>query len=479
MVARWLGRAVVVLVAGLIGLILLAPGVAVADEETAEPSAEPTSSETPEDEQTADPGQEATEESDEVVVEGSGFLVTLIDESDKSGGEAGTPIPEVTLSVFECPELATDGTCPERGDELGTEVTNSEGQVFFSLERGRYVLALDEGTLPDGIELDDNTSAELGQTLRLSAPTNMVFPIGTSAVESASFGEELSTNVVSGLKFGLIIALAALGLNLIFGTTGLTNFAHGELLTFGAAVTLGFNLIGIPVIAAAALGLICSCLFGYLQDRGIWRPLRHRGSGLIAMMIVSIGFGILLRYLFQYFMGGSRRPYSEYTAQQRKDYGIVELADKEIAIILISIALLALVGAMLMGTRLGKAMRAVSDNPSLAASSGMRVDGVISAAWVLGAGLTGMSGVLMGIQNQVVFDMGFKLLLIIFAAATLGGLGTIWGAMVGAIIVGLVVEVAPLFGMPTSIKQASALAILILILLIRPQGILGRRERVG
>lgn len=477
MVARWTARAFVLLVAA---FLAFAPMVASADGETAEPTTEPTATATTDDEETEDPAEPLeTEEPDEVVVEGSGFLVTLLDESDKSGGQAGTPIPDVTLTVFECPDLALDGTCPERGDELGVEVTNSEGQVFFSLDLGRYVLALDESSLPEGTQLDDDTSAELGQALRLSAPTNMVFPIGTSDVQSASFAEELSTNLVSGVKFGLIIALAALGLNLIFGTTGLTNFAHGELMTFGAAVTLGFNLMGIPVIAAAALGLLCSCLFGWVQDRGLWRPLRQRGSGVIAMMIVSIGLGILLRYLYQYFMGGSRRPYSEYTAQQRVDYGIVELAHKEIAIMLISIALLTLVGAMLMTTRLGKSMRAVSDNPSLAASSGMRVDGVISNAWILGAGLTGMSGVLLGVQNQVVFDMGFKMLLLIFAAATLGGLGTIWGAMVGAMIVGLVVEVAPLFGMPTSIKHASALALLILILLIRPQGILGRRERIG
>ena len=123
-------------------------------------------------------------------------------------------------------------------------------------------------------------------------------------------------------------------------------------------------------------------------------------------------------------------------------------------------------------------MRAVSDNPDLAASSGIDVDHVIRVVWALGAGLAALGGVLFAIQQQVHFEMGFKLLLLMFAGITLGGLGTAYGALVGSIVVGLFVELSTLF-IPTELKNVGALAILILVLMFRPQGILGTAERVG
>ena len=133
----------------------------------------------------------------------------------------------------------------------------------------------------------------------------------------------------------------------------------------------------------------------------------------------------------------------------------------------------------IMKTRIGKQMRAVSDNPALAASSGIRVDGVIGVVWIVGTAITAVSGTLLAVNSQVNFLMGFKILLLVFAAVTLGGLGTIWGALVGSMIIGILVEMGPVFGVPNSIKDVGALAILILILLIRPQGILGKAQRVG
>jgi branched-chain amino acid transport system permease protein len=467
-------RLVALLVAG---FFLLAPTAAFADDHAEEPAGDPTAEQTPSETDDPDGFDEPEELDDEVVAEGPGFIVSLIDRSSEE--EGGTPIAGVTLRAYECPLLVSPGAeCPERGDLVGEAVTNSNGRAFIPLETGRYVLVLDEETLGD-LVLDERTSPELTNVLRLNAPTGMMFPIGTSEVERTAFSQRFVTNAMSGVKFGLIVALAALGLNLIFGTTGLTNFAHGELVAFGAIVALAFDRLGLPLVAAGVVAVVIAGLFGWGQDRALWRPLRRRGTGVIAMMIISIGFGLFLRYLYQYFIGGNRHPYSQYSDQRRVDYGFVQLAHKEVAIIVIAIVVLTVVCVMLMTTRTGKAMRAVSDNPALASASGMRVDGVISGAFILGTGLAGLAGVLLGLQNQVVFDMGFKLLLLIFAAATLGGLGTIWGALVGSMVVGMVVELAPLFGMPTSIKDVSALAILILILLVRPQGILGRRERIG
>ncbi len=203
------------------------------------------------------------------------------------------------------------------------------------------------------------------------------------------------------------------------------------------------------------------------------------------MMIVSIGFALLLRSIYQYSFGGSTKTLSQYVAQGRNDYGPIALSDKEVAIFTIAIITLVITCIALMRTRLGKAMRAVSDNPALSASSGMRVDGVISAVWILGTALTGLAGVLLAINQQVNFQMGFKLLLLVFAAVTLGGLGTIWGALVGSLVIGLMVEVAPIVSLwgwhpvPASIKDVGALLVMILILLVRPQGLLGRAQRIG
>jgi branched-chain amino acid transport system permease protein len=137
-----------------------------------------------------------------------------------------------------------------------------------------------------------------------------------------------------------------------------------------------------------------------------------------------------------------------------------------------------IVALVLLRTRAGKAVRAVSDNPALAASSGIYVDRVVTNVWVVGAALAGLAGVLFGLIQSVDYLMGLRILLLIFAAVVLGGLGTAWGAMLGGIVVGVFIELSTLV-VPSELKSAGALAILIVVLLIRPQGLLGRRERVG
>lgn len=380
------------------------------------------------------------------------------------------PVVGVTLSVTS-----------EDGAAVGEAATDAEGRIIVPIPSlGTYTVTLDQDTLPDGIELNDAASSDIQITARLSGANGGLFPIGVQEVVTVPFSERLMTSLMSGVKFGLLVALAALGLSLIFGTTGLTNFAHGELITFGALATYVANRgLGVPVIWAGVVAVLVSAVFGWAQDRGLWRPLRRRGTGLIAMMIVSIGLSLLLRNLYQYTIGSSRKSLSQYVSQGRTDYGPVSLADKELAIILIALITIIVVCVVLMKTRLGKAMRAVSDNPALSASSGMQVDRVISSVWVMGTALTGLSGVLLAVNSQINFLMGFKLLLLVFAGVTLGGLGTIWGALFGSMVIGIMVEVGPLFGVPSSIKEVGALVVLILVLLIRPQGILGRRERVG
>jgi len=145
---------------------------------------------------------------------------------------------------------------------------------------------------------------------------------------------------------------------------------------------------------------------------------------------------------------------------------------------IIGVVLIMLTILWLTRSTLGKASRAVSDNPALASASGIDVEKIILVVWVLGAFLAGFAGIMMGLNQGVQFIMGSDTLLLIFAAVTLGGLGTAYGAIVGSMVVGLFIQLSTLF-IPTELKYVGALVVLIVILLVKPQGILGRRERIG
>ncbi|MCW2790510.1 MAG: branched-chain amino acid transporter permease [Aeromicrobium sp.] len=444
------------LLAAVLGIFILLPSASASAETTPTPAPSPSA------------GGETPEQNP--IVEGANITVTL---KDLNGGKGEPkPIPGATITVLKDSKT---------GEELGSQVTDQTGRISIGIPgNGTYVVELDPKTLPSGVTLSGRGETTKTVQVKLASSNFVTFPIGARVIEKASKASEIVDGTRDGLKTGLLIALAALGLSLIFGTTGLTNFAHGELITLGAILTYIFNRgVGLPVILAGVMAVLASALFGYLQDRGLWRPLRHRGTGLIAMMIVSIGLALLMRSIFQYGFGGSTRTLSEYVTQPRNSYGPIDLSNKEIAIFAVSIFAIGVTCVALMRTRLGKAMRAVSDNPALSASSGMRVDGVISSVWILGTALTGLAGVLLAVQQQVNFNMGFNLLLLVFAGVTLGGLGTIWGALVGSLIIGLMVELGPVFGVPASIKEVGALVVLILILLVRPQGILGKAQRIG
>jgi branched-chain amino acid transport system permease protein len=285
--------------------------------------------------------------------------------------------------------------------------------------------------------------------------------------------------LVDGTNFGLIIAMCSVGLSLIYGTTGLVNFAHGELVTMGAMFAFFFNrTLGWPLILAGVLAVIVVGAFGWGLDAAFWGPLRRRGTGNITMMVVSIGLQLALVNLYLYQFGGLTRPYSDFHAQEAWQIGSVDVAPKKFASTMLSLVLLILVAVLLQRTRTGKAMRAISDNPDLAASSGINVDSVIRQVWMFGAGLAAVGGVLFSISQDVNFEEGSGLLLLLFAAITLGGLGAAYGALLGGFIIGLFVSVSTVW-VPTELKNVGALAVLILVLLVRPQGILGRAERIG
>ncbi len=359
-------------------------------------------------------------------------------------------------------------------------VTDADGKWKIGVpEKEKYTITLDEETLPKGVivvEGQASVEAEFG----LTGNKSVNFFLGEGVRNVVSFGDQLVERIVNGLNFGLMLALAAIGASLVFGTTGLSNFAHGELVTLGAvfALVLGvFNhwplLLAIPVAVLLAGGV------GLGLDAALWRPLRKRGIGLTQLLIVSIGLSLALRYLIQFFIGGNIYQLPGSSDTKIKLFGSVSLSVVDMVSMGVSIVVLLAVAWWLVNTRIGKATRAISDNPSLAAASGINVNGVVRIVWVISAALAGLAGILWAFFIPgIKWDMGGSFLLLIFAAITLGGLGTAFGAAIGSIIVGLLVEVSTLW-IPSDLKYLGALAVLIVVLLVRPQGLLGRKERIG
>jgi neutral amino acid transport system permease protein len=371
-------------------------------------------------------------------------------------------------------------TAEGNGFEAETE-TDAEGRWEVGVpERGAYTVSLDEDSLPEGVIVVEEGGAEREAEFGLTRNASVNFFLGEGERVTVSFWNQFLQRAVNGLNFGLLLALAAIGLSLIFGTTGLSNFAHAELITFGALMTLTFgSTLGVPIWLAIIIAVVLSGILGWVLDAGLWKPLRKKGVALIPLMIVSIGLSLALRYLFQFFYGGQTQQLVGATGVVRFTLGPVTLSWIDLASMGISIVVLLAVAFFLLRTRIGKATRAVSDNPSLASASGIDVNFVIRIVWVLGSALAGLSGILWAyFRPGVSWDMGFQILLLIFAAVVLGGLGTAFGALVGAVIVGLFVELSTLW-LPSDMKYVGALVIMIVVLLFRPQGILGRRERIG
>ena len=381
----------------------------------------------------------------------------------------------------------------------GSFVTGADGKAFVGVPRaGNYVVTLDDSTLQPGVgkpAINPLTVPVAANDFEDPAYFLLV-PGGTSSSggghatstpsPGSSSGSGNSTDyfalianlTANGIIFGLLLALASIGVSLIYGTTGLNNFAHGELVTFGAltgyVVSQVFHL---PIAAALISAFVLGGAFGYLQDLALWKPLRKRGVGLIPLMIVSIGLSLALRYTYQFIFGADQLVLSSDTAAALT-LGPVKFTGTDIISVVLCVLLLLGVAFVLLRTRIGKATRAVSDNKALAAASGINVERIIRIVWAGSGALAGLAGVLIGYYQTLRWDTGASILLLIFAAVTLGGFGTAFGALVGALIIGLLLNLSTLI-IPANLQNAAALLVMILILLVRPQGLFGRRERIG
>jgi len=371
-------------------------------------------------------------------------------------------------------------------NQAGTEVTRGEtgtdGTVALPVPaKDYYVVTLDVSTLPDGVSLinEEKFTAVIQKDAFTTNDKLVRFFTGASASSSTSLFDKILQRSVDGVRLGLIIAICSVGLSLIFGTTGLTNFAHGEMVTFGGLMAFWLNvIIGIPLLIGAPLVIVLGGLFGFLFNELIFGRLRKRGIGLISQLVVSVGLSIMLRNFYLYQFGGRTRPLDDFSLQVAKKFGPVSITMRDLTTAIISLVVLIAVAMFLQRSRTGKAIRAVSDNSALASSTGIDTQRIIRIVWIAGGALAALGGVFRGLDEQVGFEMGSGLIFLMFAGITLGGLGSAYGALVGGFFVGLFVELASLV-VPAELKNAPALFILVVVLIVRPQGILGRKQRVG
>ena len=299
----------------------------------------------------------------------------------------------------------------------------------------------------------------------------------------------------NGLLLGIIISVASVALSLLYGVTRIVNFAHGEIIALGAIATLFFSSpidyrvlfldkfspLGLNFALSCILAVIICGLFGGLLELILFRPLRKGNVGNIAVLVVTIGLSIFIRHLYLLFATGKVQNFP-LELQRRQTYLFFDMTPRNLKVLIVGILVMILIGLLLTYTKLGKAMRAVRDSEELSSVSGINSDNIILITWISSSMLAGLAGVFQAIINDVRWNMGFLILLLIFAGTVLGGIGTSFGAMVGGFIIGILVQVS--VGLPfmeghTEAKNAVALGIMIVILLFRPQGIFGQKERIS
>jgi len=299
--------------------------------------------------------------------------------------------------------------------------------------------------------------------------------------------------VADGLIVGSVISLGAVGLTLTYSLLRFANFGHGELLTWGAYLTLAFlGLLlagaemapiepfsfGWPLLVALLLALPATAAIALAVDWALFRRLARHGSA-ITLVIASFGAALALRNLVQFIWGTLPEYYTReiqiaIRVLPRDVLGGLRITPDQLLVLGLTAAVVVALHLFLTYSTLGRAMRATAMNPSLARLAGADVAKVARATWVIGAALACIAGVFAGLTGQIRPMLGFDLLLPLFAAAILGGIGNVWGAVIGGLIVGLAESfTVPLLG--AEYRAAGSFAVLIAILLLRPTGLFGAR----
>jgi neutral amino acid transport system permease protein len=289
--------------------------------------------------------------------------------------------------------------------------------------------------------------------------------------------------VANGLVTGSVIAIAAVGVSIVYGILRLINFAYGDFMAFGALAAYAFNgPLGIPLVPAVLVAMILTAALSVGLDFVLWRPLRERHAGFMSMFLASIGLALVLRQALLFGYGPQPQ---QYRIDPYKVYvlGSVRLSEAQFVSIIAAAAVIVTLGLFLSRTTLGRTMRALADDRELAAIAGVNVAHVITYTWILSGLLAGVAGVLAALV-QTTFDpnFGFTFLLPIFAAVVLGGIGSAYGALAGGLLLGIAMELSTwssfFGGVDPVYKPVVAFVLLAAALMVRPQGLLGRARVV-
>ena len=275
----------------------------------------------------------------------------------------------------------------------------------------------------------------------------------------------------NGLVTGAIISLPALAITLLFGVLKFPNFAVGSIVTMAAYVVFALNVqLSWPLALATVAAAVACGLFLVLVDSVIFRPMRDSGS--ITLMVASLGVGLILENMTRFFYGNAARSFQVDLSMPFR-VGNLRMNTEQLAAIAIAAATMLAMYVLLMRMPMGRKMRAIADNPSLAVVRGIDRPQVIRWMWMINGALLAIAGALIGMDRALEPMMGSNYLIAIFAAAILGGLGSPLGAFVGALIVGLSSELSTLV-LPTGYRTGVPLCLIAAILIWRPQGLFGR-----
>jgi branched-subunit amino acid ABC-type transport system permease component len=285
--------------------------------------------------------------------------------------------------------------------------------------------------------------------------------------------------VANGLVTGSVLAVGAAGVSVVYAILRLVNFAYGDFMAFGALIAYWFQgPLHSSMVVATLLAMLATAILSVALDVVLWRPLRARRAGFMSLFLASIGLALVLRQALLLVAGPQPRFY-DVNPYRVFVIGSVRLAESQVIAIASAAGAIVLVGLFLSRTTAGRVMRAMADDRSLAAVSGIPVSRVIGLTWIVSGLLAGLAGVLAGLVEYS-FDpnFGFQLLLPIFAAVVLGGIGSVYGALLGGLVLGVAMELSTWSGFAGGVnptyKPVVAFVVLTLALLVRPQGLFGR-----
>ena len=285
--------------------------------------------------------------------------------------------------------------------------------------------------------------------------------------------QDVAQVTVNGLVTGSYFALGAIGLTLVYGILKLVNFAHGDMLTFGAYIALLFNVtIGIPFVAALLISIAITALLGVIFELTLWRPMRRRDAGMLQLLLMTIGLAFVIRYGIQLFAGTAPRSLDINVTDSISFLGL-SIGRTQLIVVILGLVVLLCVAWLLRTTSLGRQMRALADNFDLAETTGINTGRIVIYTWILAAGLAGLAGVMVVASiGSLTPNTGFFLLLSLFAAVVLGGIGNAYGALAGGLTIGITQEWSTLL-VDSVWKVAISFLVLIAVLILRPQGIFG------